>query len=108
MSRRMFNTLLAALIVLALAFPAVAKPVKANILLTEPTKLAGKQLAAGEYQLVAEDTKVTLSQNGKVVAEATSQWVNSNRKEPYHRIGTTGGEIREIRLRGLDRYLEIR
>jgi hypothetical protein len=73
MSRIAVCRLLASVLALALAVsvltaPASAKETKAvaraNITLSSPLTLAGTQLAAGSYQLIADQSKVTVKKDG--------------------------------------------
>src|SRR5437899_10398100 len=48
----------ALLAVVALAVPALAKPVSKTINISQPAKLGSSQLTAGEYRLLIDGTKV--------------------------------------------------
>ncbi len=100
-----------ALVTVVPALAAVAKefklPVKATIEVVSPATIAGKELKPGSYRVVAEESKITLSQNGKVVAEAPVQWAEANDKEPETDIVLEGNAIKEIRFGGKTRYVVI-
>lgn len=104
MQRRLLFTTLSFLLVLALAFPMVAKPVKASFKLFEAATLAGTELKPGEYRLVAEDSTVTIYLAGKKILETEATWV-SGEKRRNTSVVLEGKEIREIRIRGQQRYL---
>jgi hypothetical protein len=115
MSRRGMNFVMTILAALALALPVAAKhdandsksTVKASMSLPSPASLAGTQLKAGDYAVAADDSKVTLSLHGKVVATAAVQWKDERGKAQYSTIVTDGNQIREIHFNGKTRYAEI-
>ena len=72
-----------------------------------PVSLAGKQLKPGTYVVTADDSKVTLTLNGKVVGEAAAQWRDSADKARSSTIMASDGKIKEIHFAGKTRYLEI-
>ena len=115
MSRRGMNFAMTVLAALALALPVAAKhdtkdsktTVKASMVLPTTAVLAGTELKAGDYAVAADDSKVTLSRDGKVVATAAVQWKDEHSKAKYSTIVTDGNQIREIHFNGKTRYAEI-
>jgi hypothetical protein len=115
MARRGMNFAMTVLAALALAFPAAAKhdtndsksTVKASMELPNSAVLAGTELKAGDYSVTADDSKVTVSRNGKVVATAPIQWKEAPSKAKYSSIVTDGNQIKEIHFNGKTRYAEI-
>ena len=115
MSRRGMNFAMTVLAALALALPVAAKhdandsksTVKASMDLPNPAILAGTEIKAGSYTVAADDSKVTLSRDGKVVATAAVQWKDAPSKAKYSAIVTEGNQIREIHFNGKTRYAEI-
>jgi hypothetical protein len=108
-------TLLAAL---ALVIPASARDngaknskstVNATMDLVNPATIAGKQLKPGTYDVKADDSKVTLSLNGKVVAEAPVQWKDEKSKSKFSAIVTDGegNQVKEVHFNGKSRYVEL-
>jgi hypothetical protein len=108
-------TLLAAL---ALVIPASAREngaknskstVNATMNLVNPATIAGRQLKPGTYDVKADDSKVTLSRNGKVVAQAPVQWKGEMSKSKYSSIVTDGdaNQVKEIHFNGKTRYVEL-
>jgi hypothetical protein len=105
-------TVLAAL---ALALPVAAKhdtndsksTVKASMDLPTAAILAGAELKPGSYAVSADDSKVILSRDGKVVATAAVQWKDEHGKARYSTIVTDGSQIREIHFNGKTKYAEI-
>lgn len=75
--------------------------------LFNPVTLAGTQLKPGTYTVTANDTKVTLSINGKVVVEAMAQWKDQPNKSKYSAFVSSEGKVKEIHFAGKTRYLEI-
>jgi hypothetical protein len=119
MSRRSLIRLIAILTVAAIAVPtftgiAVAKDskdskatVKTTLDLASAASLGGTALKAGTYSLVADESKVTLKQGSKVVAEAPVQWKDADKKEFATNVVLEGNSIKEIRFGGKTRYLVV-
>ncbi len=116
MSSRMLFSFFAGLLALALALPAVAAPrvakdgkptMKATLSLPDPVTIGGKQLKPGDYQVAADGTKVTITQYGKVVAEANAQFVDGTDKQKANAVVLDGDQVKEIRFGGKSRYVVI-
>jgi hypothetical protein len=114
MSRRGVNAVAPILIALALAMPLAAravangsKPLSATMDILSAASLGGKQLKPGTYTVTADDTKVTVSQNGKMVAEAPVQWKDETSKARYSNIVTVGDQVTEIHFGGKMRYVTV-
>lgn len=115
MSRRGMNFVMTVLAALALALPVAAKhdtndsksTVKASMDLPTAAILAGAELKPGSYTVSADESKVTLSRDGKVVATAAVQWKDAPNKARYSAIVTDGSQIREIHFNGKTKYAEI-
>jgi hypothetical protein len=115
MSRRGVNRVVPVLIALAFLMPFAARVASANgskatyatmdILTT--VSVNGKELKPGTYNVTADDSKVTLTQHGKVVAEARVQWKDENSKPRYSNIVTSGEQVTEIHFGGKMRYVTI-
>ncbi|MGA8232824.1 MAG: hypothetical protein WB795_15205 [Candidatus Acidiferrales bacterium] len=69
--------------------------------------LGGKPINKGTYTLEADESKVTLTSHGKVVAEASAEWKDDKGKASADIIVSEAGAIKEIRFRGKTRYLSI-
>jgi len=114
MSRRGLGLAFSMLAALAVAIPFAAsannkdtKSAAAQMDIVNDATIAGKQLKAGTYDVKATETKVTLSRNGKVVAEAPVQWKDGQSKATYSSIVADGGAVKEIHFNGKSRYAEI-
>ena len=115
MSRRGMNFVMTVLAALALALPVAAKhdtndsksTVKASMDLPTAAVLSGAELKPGSYTVSADDSKVTLSRDGKVVATAAVQWKDAPNKARYSTIVTDGSQIKEIHFNGKAKYAEI-
>jgi len=105
MRRSSFYRVLAVLVVLALAVPVLAKPMRATIALGQNAKLAGTQLKPGSYTVIADETKVVVKKGSKVVAEAPAKWAESKTKASGSSVILRGDEIAEIRIGGSTKYL---
>jgi hypothetical protein len=84
---------------------ATKQVVKAN--LRHATHLAGTALKPGTYTISADGSKVTLSQDGKIVAEAPIQWKDGQDKPRYSSVVNDSGHVTEIRFAGKTQYAVI-
>ncbi|HKN60496.1 MAG TPA: hypothetical protein VJW93_04930 [Candidatus Acidoferrales bacterium] len=115
MSRHGIGYIFAALAALALAMPLAAhnnagkdsKTVKASMAISDDATLGGKLVKAGTYDVKADETKVTLSRNGKVVAEAPVEWMDEQSKSNYSSIKVDSGSVKEIHFNGKARYAAL-
>ncbi len=114
MARRGCNLLLPVLVALLIAMPLAArdnakngKATTADVELLSPASFAGKMLKAGTYRVTADDSKVTLTLDGKVVAEAPVEWKDETNKPRNSQIVTTGDQVKEIHFGGKMRYVAI-
>lgn len=115
MSRRGVNVVAPILVALMLAMPLAARAVAGNS--SKPTSttmdvltlisLGGKEIKPGTYTVTADDSKVTLAQNGKVLAEAPVQWKDETSKARYSNIVTVDAKVTEIHFSGKMRYVSI-
>ncbi len=114
MARRGWNLAIPILVALLVAMPLAARDTGKNDkattgevdILTTVT-LAGKQLKPGSYRVTADDSKVTVSLGGKVVAEAPVEWKDETTKPRYSNIVTTDDQVKEIHFNGKMRYVAI-
>lgn len=114
MSRRGVNLVVRILVVLTLAMPLAARRLSADGAKTSATmdvltavSLNGKHLKPGTYSVTADDSKVTVAQNGKVLAEAPVEWKDESSKAKNSNIVTNNDEVTEIHFGGKMRYVEI-
>ena len=97
-----------AVAVLALAIPALAKPITKDLNLLVPAKVGSTQLEVGKYRVSVDGDKVTIWQGKKVVLETTGQFEEREARQPHNAvlIGHTG-QVKEIRFAGDKRVLVI-
>ena len=114
MSRRGVNHVVRILVVVALAMPLAArtfangsKSTSATMDVLTQVSLNGKQLKPGTYTVTADDTKVTIAQNGKVFAEAPVEWKDETSKPRNSNIVTSNDEVSEIHFGGKMRYVQV-
>jgi hypothetical protein len=114
MARRGTNLLLPILVALLFAMPLAArdagksgKPTIVDVEVLNTITLGGKELKPGNYTVRADDTKVQLMVNGKVVAEAPVEWRDETKKPSYSQIVTTDNQVKEIHFSGKMRYVAI-
>jgi hypothetical protein len=114
MSREFTKRLLGVMLVLAMAIPAMAGPrvsktekatIKSTLTLPRAIIIAGKDLKPGVYSVVADESKVKISLDGRVVAEAPIQWVDATGKiQQTAVVLDTNNQLKEIRFGGKTRY----
>jgi hypothetical protein len=115
MSRRGVNIVAPILVALVLAMPLAARAVAGNnskatsatMDVLSAISLGGKQLKPGTYTVTADDSKVRVTQNGKVLAEAPVQWKDETSKARYSNIVTVDEKVTEIHFSGKMRYVAI-
>ncbi len=107
--RSKIAVVVALLAALAMAFPAFARPDRADIVLTRTGQVGGSSVQPGSYQLVFDGNKVSFLHSHKVVAEANGEWKKADAKAEYTSVRyDENGRISEIRLHGRDSYFVIR
>jgi hypothetical protein len=71
------------------------------------TWLAGQEIKPGDYTVSASDTQLTISKNGKVIAQAPVQWKDEANKPKYSTIVADGNKIKEVHFGGKAKYVEV-
>jgi hypothetical protein len=71
------------------------------------TWLAGQEIKPGDYTISASETQLTISRNGKVIAQAPVQWKDEASKAKYSTIVSDGNKIKEVHFGGKTRYVEV-
>jgi hypothetical protein len=116
MTRNRTSCVLAMLAILALAMPLAARTnegkntkskVSATVELVKDAVIGGRQVKAGTYDVKVNDTKLTLSRDGKVVAESPIEWKDEQSKSAYSAIVVDGGAIKEVHFNGKTRYARL-
>jgi hypothetical protein len=114
MARRKWNSIVPILVALLVAMPLAArdtakngKATTADVDILSPVTLAGKQLKPGTYRVIADDSKVTVTMNGKVVAEAPVEWKDETAKPNVSNVVTDSNQLKEIHFGGKMRYIAI-
>jgi hypothetical protein len=114
MSRRGLNLFAPILVALLVAVPLAArdngkngKATSAQMDIFTACTIAGKQLKPGTYRVTADDAKVTIVMNGKVVAEAPVTWKDETSRPKNSSVVTNGGQVSEIHFNGKMRYVSI-
>jgi hypothetical protein len=109
MKGRSLLSLVALFVVVALAVPAMAKPVTKSLNLPTRTRLGGNLLDAGNYKLLIDDTTVTVKKGKEVIAQVQGEWEARAQKNDLTTIlQGPNGEVLEIRFAGERRALVIR
>jgi len=96
-----------ALILPAVSGLALAKDskgtVKSEFTIASSVWLAGKELKAGQYSVVVDGTKATVSRDGKTIVEAPIQWQDGRAKSRSSAVVIEGNQVKEIRFSGQTR-----
>lgn len=116
MKRNRTSFVLAMLAILSLAMPLAARSNEgkntkskgsATVELVKDAMIGGKQVKAGTYDVKANETKLTLSRDGKVVAESPIEWKDEQSKSTYSAVVVDGGAIKEVHFNGKTRYAQV-
>ena len=116
MEHRRMNFVVTILAALALVIPIAAraddaktvKPVsRVAVDLHSAATLAGKDLKPGAYQVSADGSKMTISRDGKVMAEAPIEWKDGQSKASYTSVVTDGNQITEVHFDGKAKYISV-
>ena len=116
MCRNRINFVLAVLVAVALAMPLAAQAntgknskagASARMDLINDASIGGKSIKAGTYDVKADDTTLTLKQNGKVVAQAPIEWKDEPSKSAYSSLVTESGTVLEVHFSGKTRYAAV-
>jgi len=106
--RNILAVSVALLAALALAIPVLARPDRAEIVLSRTCHVGSSSLPAGKYQLLFDGNKVSFLRDRKVIAEATGEWKRAERRAEQTAVSyEQSGRILEIRLSGRDAYFAI-
>lgn len=106
--RSAFAVTVALLAALILAFPAFARPDRAEISLSRTCLVGNTSIQAGTYRVVLETNKVSFVRDGKVVAEAPGEWKKADSKADDTSVTyKDDGRVIEIHLAGRDSYFAI-
>jgi hypothetical protein len=116
MPRSRISFALAMFAALALAMPLAArsndeknsKPsASATMELAKSAVVGGKQIQAGTYDVKAKGSKLTLSHDGKVVAEAPIQWKDEQSKSMHSTVVVDSGSLTEVHFPGKTQYAQV-
>jgi ribosomal protein L17 len=85
------------------------KPVvNTTMALVNAASVEGHELKAGEYNVSATDSMVTISKNNKVVVEAPIEWKPETGKAQYSTFVTDGSKIIEVHFGGKTQYAVLK
>src|SRR5271170_2760230 len=109
MSQRRIAQFAAVAVIVAMLLPVLAVPagakdlkatLKAQISVVNAVTLGGKQLKAGSYTFIADESKIQVLSDGKVVLEAPVQWQDAKQKFDSSALVIEGTVVKEIRFSG--------
>jgi hypothetical protein len=112
MSLRRIAQFAAVAVIVAMLLPALAAPsgakelkatLKAQISVVNAVTIGGKQLKAGTYMFVGDETKVQVLSDGKVIAEVPVQWQDRKEKSDSSALVVENNSVKEIRFNGKTR-----
>ncbi len=85
------------------------KPVVSTTMsLYNPATIEGHELKAGDYEVSATDTLVTISQNHKVLVEAPIEWKNETGKSQFTTFVTDGNKVTELHFSGKTQFASLK
>jgi hypothetical protein len=100
--------LVAVLALVAIAAPVFARPIIRDISLRSPAKFGKAEIAAGDYVLLVNGSKVTLMRGKEVVAELQARWEKRAEKQEYNSfVINRYQQIEEVRFAGDNRVLVL-
>lgn len=86
---------------LAVAVPAFAKPMSANLPLTHNVKIGQTEVKAGDYRFLIDGNHLTILNGKKQIAEAEGRWEERDTKAKYDSVVSNGdGRVVELRFEG--------
>ncbi|HVN07629.1 MAG TPA: hypothetical protein VMV61_01560 [Patescibacteria group bacterium] len=107
-TRRNIVALVALVATFALAFPVLAHPDRASVILSQTCQVGKSTLSPGNYKLEINGDKVTFLQKGRVVAEATGEWKKTPGVADNSSVTLNAeGRVIEIRIGGRDSYFAV-
>ena len=114
-SRRTLGFVLSAVAALAVAVPMMAgnacaknsKGTTATMEVLSPTTVGGKELKPGTYTFQADESTLTVSKDGKMVAEVPVQWKDETNKPNDSNFVVENSAIKEVHFGGKMKYVEI-
>jgi hypothetical protein len=116
MKRKMLSTFFAAAMATTLAVPMFADgrvskdtkgALKATLVLPNSVMFAGKELKPGNYQVVADQSTVRISKDGKLIAEAPAQMEEQSTKDRNTSVVLQGNDVKEIHFGGKNHFAAI-
>jgi hypothetical protein len=116
MSRRIFAQFMTLLAVMAFSLPLLAAPrastiaaptLKTSIIIADRVTFAGKQLEPGNYEVVARESKITVSRDGQKIAEAGAEWRDEQHPPRTSSIVLDGNQVKEVHFAGKTKYIAV-
>jgi hypothetical protein len=100
---------IAGLAMLTLTMPAWAHTYKQSLPLAKAATIGSAELKAGDYQLMADDSKAELNilRNGKVVATVQGEWVKIQKPQDST-VVSDGNKITQVQFGGSDQAFQLR
>jgi hypothetical protein len=97
-----WKSTLGVLALAAMALPVWAHTDSVTFVVTQPTKIGNYQLAAGTYQLKADDVKneVTVEQDGNVVTQIPCNWTQLPQKANDSEVQTNDTSVTQLLFQG--------
>jgi len=84
-----------------------APTLKTTLIISDPVTFAGTQLKPGNYDIVARDSKVTVSRDGQKIAEADAEWRDEQRAPHSSSIVLDGNQVKEVHFGGKTKYIVV-
>jgi hypothetical protein len=101
MKSKSWLPILVLLAAVAIAVPAIAKPMSKNLPLNHSVHVGKYDVKAGDYNVLIDGNHLTLKKDSKVVAESDGRWEERNAKSDYTEVvSTNDGKVLELRFEG--------
>lgn len=100
---------LAGLAFLTMTMPVWAHTYKSPLDIDKSTTVGTAQLAAGSYQVTADDStqSMTILKNGKVIATVQGTWVKIPQKAEAPSVVTMGDKITQVQFSGSNQAFNL-
>jgi hypothetical protein len=107
--RPKMNQLLGLLSLLLLASPVWARTDSAKFHADHDVTIGGKQLKAGDYELkiVENDSNLSVTQDGKLVAQVPVHWIQLQDKAHATEVELTENRVTEVDFAGKTQAVQI-
>jgi hypothetical protein len=80
---------------------------KTTLIIPDPVTFAGAQLKPGSYDIVARESKVSVSRDGRKIIEAGAEWRDEQHAPRSSSIVLDGSQVKEVHFAGKMKYIAV-